>query len=97
METDSNPPTLTAIAKNDVKMNDDVEGIQQELIARKQQPKMMALERDRETAYVELASMKPSLPNVPCKKSQFNGYCRAYSHWQFMTIPEIEISIPVSP
>ena len=49
METDSNPLTLTAIAKNDVKMNDDVEGIQQELIGRKQQPKMMALERDRET------------------------------------------------
>jgi len=64
VETDSNPPTLTAIAKNYVKMNDDVEGIQLELIARKQQPKMMALERDRDTEYIELASMKPSLPNV---------------------------------
>lgn len=30
-------------------------------------------------------------------KSQFRGYCGAYSHWKFMSVPEIEVGINVSP
>ena len=30
------------------------------------------------------------------QKSQFRGYCWAYSHWKFITIPEIETSVPVN-
>ena len=31
------------------------------------------------------------------RKSQFRGYCGAYSHWKFMQVPEIEVGINVSP